>query len=139
MPDHVHLLVWPQDRNSQVSRLLARIKQPTTSCIRRLLEQTGSRLLDELLVRQASGRASLRFWQQGPGFDRNMFSPAAIEASIDYIHRNPVRRKLCVRPEEYKWSSARFYLDGTRDHDLPELTLPDALWLDDSGHQTEHA
>jgi len=26
------------------------------------------------------------------GFDRNLFSPEVIEASIDYMHRNPVER-----------------------------------------------
>ncbi len=35
-------------------------------------------------------------------------------SKLDYIHNNPVKEKwnLCRYPEEYKWSSARFYLEG---------------------------
>ena len=28
---------------------------------------------------------------------------------LDYIHRNPVKRELVKRPEEWKWSSYRHY------------------------------
>ena len=52
-----------------------------------------------------------RFWQEGPGFDRNIFSKDAINGSINYIHENPVKRGLCLRAVDWKWSSARFYLD----------------------------
>ena len=54
-----------------------------------------------------------RFWQEGPGFDRNLFGPEAITASMDYIHLNPVKRGLCEKATDWKWSSARFYLGET--------------------------
>jgi len=28
---------------------------------------------------------------------------------IDYIHGNPIRRGLVIRPEDWKWSSADWY------------------------------
>jgi putative transposase len=31
---------------------------------------------------------------------------------IDYLHRNPVRRGLVERPEEWWWSSAAWYLSS---------------------------
>lgn len=34
---------------------------------------------------------------------------------LGYIHYNPVRAGMCVNPEDYHYSSARFYYDGT-DH-----------------------
>ncbi len=34
---------------------------------------------------------------------------------LEYIHYNPVRAGLCETPEDYHYSSARFYLDGTND------------------------
>ena len=60
---------------------------------------------------------------EGPGFDRNLFSPAAIQASIDYIHTNPVKRGLCKRAVDWKWSSARYYLiePASQDPDCPYL------------------
>ncbi len=59
-----------------------------------------------------SGKECFRFWQEGPGFDRNLFSSEAIAASLEYIHNNPVSRDLCRRAVDWKWSSARYYLDA---------------------------
>jgi len=53
------------------------------------------------------------FWQRGGGYDRNIFTKHAIKASIEYIHFNPVRRKLAASPEEWFWSSAGYYAGAT--------------------------
>ena len=55
----------------------------------------------------ASAREARSF---GPGCDRNLFTPRAILASLDYIHDNPVKRGLCERVIDWPWSSARYYL-----------------------------
>ena len=47
---------------------------------------------------RTAGEVRFRFWQEGPGFDRNLFTPEALAASLDYIHNNPVQRKLAGRP-----------------------------------------
>jgi putative transposase len=137
MPEHVHLLVLPQSSDSKVSRLLARTKQPFSKQIRELLESRGSPLLDQLTVQERPGKRCFRFWQEGPGFDRNLFSPAAIAASIDYIHLNPVKRGLCEQAIDFKWSSARFHIQNIVDVNLPQLTRPDPEWFHDSGVQIE--
>jgi putative transposase len=54
-------------------------------------------------------RIRRRFWQPGGGYDRNITSIEALRAMIDYIHANPVRRGLVARPEDWEWSSARWY------------------------------
>jgi putative transposase len=72
-----------------------------------------------------------RFWQEGPGYDRNLFTVRAVQASLDYIHRNPVARKLCVQARHWRWSSARYYeSDGqVLDPLLPTITpLPAEFW-----------
>ena len=54
-----------------------------------------------------------------------------MQASIDYIHNNPVARKLCKRAIDWKWSSARHYLlpGAALDPDLPPITpLPPDFW-----------
>ena len=84
------------------------------------------------------GKRCFRFWQEGPGFDRNIFSPEALSASIDYIHMNPVKLQLCARVDQWKWSSARFYLNDQIDLDLPQLARPDPMWFETSGVQVEH-
>jgi REP element-mobilizing transposase RayT len=40
------------------------------------------------------------------------FSPKFFNQKLDYIHYNPVKAGLCCYPEEYKYSSAMFYLTG---------------------------
>jgi hypothetical protein len=43
------------------------------------------------------------------GYDRNLWSPVYVWDTIDYIHANPVRRKLCNSPLDWAWSSAQAY------------------------------
>ena len=135
MPEHIHLLVRPQRPDSSVSRFLARLKQPASKQIRTILETEGSPLLNELTVQERPGKLCFRFWQEGAGFDRNLYTPAAVSASIDYIHTNPVKRGLCQRATDFKWSSARFHLQNTIDDDLPKLTPLDPEWFQSSGAQ----
>jgi len=119
MPEHVHLLVYPTAPNPSIARYLARIKQPLSKQIKESLAGRGSRLLPRLTVVERPGKTCFRFWQEGPGFDRNLFSPEAIESSLEYIHNNPVKRGLCRHVVDWKWSSARYYLD------LPKRLDPD--------------
>ena len=138
MPEHVHLLVLPKTTEARVSRLLARTKQPTSKKIREMLEANSSPLVQQLTVRERPGKHCFRFWQEGPGFDRNIFSPRALAASLDYIHMNPVKRNLCQKAVDYKWSSARFHLSQITVTELPRLIRPDPNWFDRSGVHTEH-
>jgi len=62
-------------------------------------------LLREMADIAPDGQASYRFWQRGGGYDRNLWSPEEIHEKIHYIHANPVRRGLVVRPEDWPWSS----------------------------------
>jgi hypothetical protein len=38
-----------------------------------------------------------------------MFNRNVCEQKLDYIHFNPVKAGLCTLPEDYLYSSARFY------------------------------
>lgn len=110
MPEHVHLLVHLTDPDQSIGRYLARIKQPFSQQIKDVLARHRSGLLRRLTVRERPGKVCFRFWQEGSGFDRNLFSPSAIEASLAYIHENPVKRGLCRDVLGWPWSSAWFYL-----------------------------
>ncbi|HLA84095.1 MAG TPA: transposase [Thermoguttaceae bacterium] len=111
MPEHVHLLVFPTTADPSIGRYLARIKQPFSKQIKAALTGQRSGLLSKLTVREWPGKECFRFWQEGPGFDRNLFSAEAISLSLEYIHNNPVSRGLCGRAVDWKWSSARYYLE----------------------------
>ena len=47
-----------------------------------------------------------------------------IQAAIEYIHLNPVKRGLCELPTDWRWSSARQYSDQflAADNGVPPVT-----------------
>ncbi len=102
MPEHVHLLVWPVEREFKISKLLETLK---TSVAKRA--GNHFRKIDSLAF-EASDK-TFQFWQSGPGYDRNLDNDGTIWAAIDYIHLNPVRRSLCIRAVDWPWSSARIF------------------------------
>ena len=59
----------------------------------------------------ALGSDENRFWKPR-GYDFNVHGEDKLVGKIDYIHRNPVRRGLVGRPDQWRWSSFRFYEDG---------------------------
>ena len=132
MPEHVHLLVFPSSDASTIDLLLRAIKRPFSFRIKRLLASENSPLVHRLTVRQRPGIETFRFWQEGPGYDRNLDQPATVLAAIDYFHLNPVRRGLVERAVDWPWSSARWYQDLSGDGNirLPTLSKLSAEFLD---------
>jgi putative transposase len=131
MPEHVHLLAYPTTLPADVDLFLSAVKQPYSSRIRRLLKRTKSLLLKRLTIRERPDRMVFRYWQEGPGYDRNVHSERAVMAAIAYLHENPVRRGLVRKATDWKWSSARWYASegALIDADLPEIQgLPAEFW-----------
>ncbi|HEX2280572.1 MAG TPA: hypothetical protein VHG52_02295, partial [Thermomicrobiales bacterium] len=91
--------------------------------IKQQLTARNSRLLERLTVRERPGVTTFRFWQEGPGYDRNLSTEQAVLVAIEYIHLNPVRRGLCQRAIDWRWSSARQYVspETAADSDLPTI------------------
>ncbi len=134
MPEHVHLIVFPLPGAGTIAGLLQAIKRPVSFRIKQLLVAGKSPLLEKLTVHQRPGVTTFRFWQEGPGYDRNLTSGATVLAAIDYVHLNPVRRGLAPGAVDWKWSSARFYHSDSAmlEPDLPQITPLSAEWLFDT-------
>jgi putative transposase len=123
MPEHVHLLVVPANLEPAIGRYLARIKQPFSKWVKEQLTETRSRLIVRLTVQERPGKTCFRIWQESPGYDRNLMTPAVIEAAVEYIHMNPARRGLVKRAVDWKWSSASWYLLDQPRQRLPGLPM----------------
>jgi putative transposase len=123
MLEHVHLLVYPRCGGGNIQALLHAIKRPYSYRIKELLQAGRSPLLSKLTVPDRRKGNVFRYWQKGPGYDRNLHTVDVVLASIDYIHLNPVRRGLCQRAADWKWSSARWYETDRQhvDSDLPTI------------------
>jgi putative transposase len=93
MPEHVHLLVSEPDRMSLASAI-------------QLLKQNVSRLSHPSKTSQGTAPA---FWLPRY-FDLNVWTEKKLIEKLRYIHRNPVKRGLVERPEDWGWSSFRHYM-----------------------------
>ena len=111
MPEHVHLLIWPHE-GTRISPILKSLKLPVAQRAIRWLTKQAPQFLDRLRDVQPNGDFAYRFWQRGGGYDRNMRSVRDVHEKLDYIHGNPVRRKLVAMPEDWQWSSARAWATG---------------------------
>ena len=123
MPEHVHVLLCPRRDGYDISRILYDLKRPVSYKAKRHLVETGRQTWLDRLTVVKGGRRVFRLWMRGGGFDRNVFHTRSLQTIIDYVHANPVRRGLTVSPEDWQWSSARFW-GGCQDVPIRMNPLP---------------
>ena len=113
MPTHIHLLIWPKNTEYDIAVIFKAIKGRCARKYSTYLKDMSMHKWNEFLV-PSRGRMDFRLWQSGGGFDRNLWNATAIHHSITYIEGNPVRKKLVLRPEDWRWSSAhaRMFNEG---------------------------
>jgi putative transposase len=125
MPEHVHLIVWPQEEKYEMRMIRTVLKVPVQRQALKFLQRRAPKFLDRLADKQPNGEVHYRFWQRGGGYDRNIIETSTLGQMIEYIHNNPVRRGLVDKATDWVWSSARFYAGivpvPTRMDPLPSL------------------
>jgi putative transposase len=99
MPNHVHLILAPQDEDG-LRRALARVHRRYAGFIQSRRRRTG------------------HFWQGRYG--AVAMDEAHLAAAYRYVNLNPVRARLVERAEDWPWSSARALL-GLADDGLTDL------------------
>jgi len=86
MPNHVHLVLWPM-LNYTLSHILQSLKSYTGREANKLLNRPGR-----------------DFWQR-ESFDHWIRDDEEHARCCSYVEHNPVKARLCARPQEWKWSS----------------------------------
>jgi putative transposase len=109
MPEHAHVLLLPCKDDYDISTILKSIKQSVARRAISHLRDESPKWLVNLKVPSSSPEPEYRFWEAGGGYDRNIVIAETAWFAVDYLHRNPVRRKLVSDPLEWEWSSARWY------------------------------
>lgn len=109
MPEHVHVLARVP-RESDWHTVALHIKPVIARRVVQRWKTINAPILEQII--DAAGRC--RFWQRGGGFDRNIRNDTEFSETIRYVHRNPVERGLVERPEDWQWSSVRWWM-GERD------------------------
>ncbi|MBS0195562.1 MAG: transposase [Planctomycetes bacterium] len=105
MPEHVHILARPR-RGETMDRALRSIKVSVAKRVVSRWKELNAAILARITVPDGTARV----WLSGGGFDRNVRIDTEFCKEVLYIHRNPVARGLVQRPEDWKWSSARWWL-----------------------------
>jgi len=111
MPNHVHLLLWPECLHYDISRIEGSIKGICSKRYRDYLAQ-NLKSVPQTFMRRIGSRSVFCLWQPGGGYDRNLWKAKAIQHSIAYIEANPVRKGLAATPQSYQWSSAHARATG---------------------------
>ena len=92
MPEHVHLLITEPELGDP-------------SVVMKVLKERFTKLL------RRGHRNTPPVWEKR-FYDFNVWSPQKRIEKLRYIHRNPVRRGLVEKPEDWIWSSFRSYAYG---------------------------
>ena len=72
-------------------------------------------MLSELIVNAKDRRRQI--WERN-SLSVPLWTQDVLVQKLSYIHDNPVRAGLCRYPEEYKYSSAKFYICNEKDWDF---------------------
>ena len=103
MPEHVHLLLTEPEVGSP-STVMQVVKQRTAQALLPKRKHRDPRQPE--LFAEETRRA---FWQ-ARFYDFNVWTTKKRIEKLRYMHRNPVKGGLVDTPEQWGWSSYRFYL-----------------------------
>jgi putative transposase len=103
MPEHFHILIGEPD-DGNVGLAMQVLKQRVSTQCR--AKQRGKRG-----TTNSDNETPPAFWLPR-SYDFNVFSGKKIAEKLDYMHRNPVTRGLVESPEQWRWSSYRYYALG---------------------------
>ncbi len=111
MPNHIHL-VWTHLKQNGKESPAGSFTKFTAHQIKKYLYQTDPLHLLNYSLNKIDRK--YQFWKRDP-LAVPLSTIQILEQKLEYIHNNPVVEKwaLCKLPEEYRWSSARFYMENT--------------------------
>ena len=110
MPNHIHMIWNMLELNGKESPAGSFAKHTAHAFKKYLKNSNPSELIK--YVSQKVDR-QYHFWKRDP-LAIPLTSEKAFLQKLDYIHNNPLAEPwlLAVLPEDYRWSSARFYEHG---------------------------
>jgi putative transposase len=111
MKNHIHL-IWQPLPPFSLNKIQQSFMSFTAHQMQLQLQKDTDPFLSQLKV-NAKDR-NYQFWERNPlGID--LYTHDVFIEKLNYIHWNPIKAGLCKLPEEYKYSSAKFYEGGLDD------------------------
>jgi len=112
MPNHIHFIARFRE-SRPVKDVIREFKKHTSKQIIRQYQAEENQAALSFLEQAASQIKGQKYKVWEEGYDaRDIFSPDFLRQKVEYVHNNPCQPhwRLVERPEDYPWSSARFYL-----------------------------
>ena len=116
MPNHLHV-IWEMLEANGKEMPYASFNKFTSHQFLKNLRTIEPAYLSDFI--EDDGERKHRFWQRDP-LAVGVGSKEIFEQKLDYTHFNPLQEhwNLASRPEDYRWSSARFYKTGIDEFDI---------------------
>lgn len=108
MSNHIHL-IWQPLVGFTPSDIQASFMKYTAQQLKRSLIKNDTETLANFKVNKYD--REYQIWKREP-LSIELISEDLFRQKLEYIHYNPVKAGLCEKPEDYYYSSARFYHDG---------------------------
>ena len=108
MSNHFHA-IWQPLCGFTPSGIQASFMKYIAQQLLRSMEKADQEFLECFLVNKEDRKYQI--WKRRP-LAIELRTPAVFDQKLEYIHDNPVRAGLCINPEDYYYSSARFYYSG---------------------------
>lgn len=112
MPSHFHWIVVVDRQYGTISDIMRDIKKFSAWDIMEEIERNDESLMNVFIEEgKKYPKHKRKFWMQR--FDDEVIrNEKMFWTKLQYIHKNPVEAGLVLKPEDYKYSSARNYVCG---------------------------
>ena len=130
MPDHLHVIT---DSCLSASRTLQFINGITSRRIIDYLKQHKHEASLKKLEHEIRPRHySYSLWDHRPDA-RLLLTEKMLMQRVHYTHQNPVRGSLVTRPDEYRWSSIRYWNGGILENEPLRMDIDRIKWRSGGG------
>ena len=127
MSNHVHLIA--QSASGNLSGTIRDIKKYTSKkiieTIQTIQESRSRWMLNQFRYHaQLTARNEMYQVWSHENHAMHLYAPGFIKEKIEYIHNNPVRSGIVEKPEDFLYSSARYYAGLDSLIDIVDIGLP---------------
>lgn len=105
MDNHIHL-IWKPTKLFSLKHTQLSFMKFTAQRIKRDLELNNSEALSKFLVLKKDRK--YQFWQRN-ALGIKLYNDEILIQKMNYIHNNPVKKQMCDKDTDYRFSSAKFY------------------------------
>jgi len=114
MTNHIHLIIQAKN-DFKLSQIVASYKRYTTENIKKLITNDSRKYIKALINSSFYKQTGNTFqlWQEY-NYPEVIIDEKFLFVKLNYIHQNPIRKGYVENPEDWKYSSAKFYLNGDK-------------------------